>query len=85
MAQISQNRLYRFLFMFSDLFWNESIELPDEELFLVFNFIGNFYKMKLGKHYPSLDYFDVNFMKIFYIITDENYGFINYFEKNKVI
>jgi len=72
------------LFMFSDFFWNTNVEVPKEQLFLIFNFLGKNYKVKLGTHYECLDYFDVNFFKIFYIIADEQMGFIEYVEKNKV-
>lgn len=80
----SKHCLYRMLFMFSDFFWNNNVKVPDEEMFLIFNFLGKHYKVHLGTHYEMLDYFDVNFFKIFYIIADEQMGFIEYVEKNKV-
>ena len=84
-AELDLNkRLYRMLFMFSDFLWNKAVEVPKEKLFLIFNFLGNNYKVKLGTHYERLHYFDVDFFKIFYIITDEQRGFNDYVEKNKV-
>jgi len=80
----SNKRLYRVLFMFSDFLWSKEVEVPKEQLFLIFNFLGNNYKVKLGTHYERLHYFDVDFFKIFYIITDEQRGFDDYVKKNKV-
>lgn len=75
--------LYRIMIMFTDLFWNEVIKIPDKELYLLFNFLGSWYKVKIGTFYPELDYFNINFFKIFYIICEETEGFIEYVDKNK--
>ena len=77
------NYLYRILIMFTDLFWNEVIPIPHEDLHLLFYFLGTWYKVKLGKYYEQVDYFNINFFKMFYIICDENEGFIDYIEKNR--
>lgn len=79
-----KSSLFRLLFHFSAFHWNDQVEVPNEELYLVFNFIGKLYKVSLGKHYENLKYFDINFFKIFYIITDEKTGFIDYVDMNKV-
>jgi hypothetical protein len=75
--------LHRVLIMFTDLFWNEELQLPDKELYLKFNFLGSWYQAKLGKYYNQLDYFNINFFKIFYLVCEENEGFIEYIEKVK--
>jgi hypothetical protein len=76
--------LYRILICFNDIFWKEDLKVPlEKELFLVFNFIGKWYKVKIKQYYEQLDYFNVNFFKIFHIICNETTGFINYVEKNK--
>jgi len=78
------NSLYRILFMVSDLYWNENIELPTEELYLVFHFLGKYFRIKLTNIYTNIKYIDVDFYKLFYIITDQQKGFFDYVEKNKV-
>jgi hypothetical protein len=76
--------LYRILICFNDIFWKEDLQVPeDKELYLVFNFIGRWYKAKIKQYYEQLDYFNVNFFKIFHIICNDTTGFINYVEKNK--
>jgi hypothetical protein len=75
--------MHRILIMFTDLFLNENVKLPDKELFLLFNFLGNYYKVKLGSYYEELDYCNINFFKMFYIICEESKGFIDYVEKNR--
>jgi hypothetical protein len=81
--KIPCNYLYRFMFMINDIILNEEVIFPDEKLYIIFNLFGNWYKVKLEEYYPSLDYFNVNFSKIYYLICDEHYGFINYIDKNK--
>jgi len=78
-----KNFLYRFLIMFTDILWNENITIPNEKLYIVFNIFGNWYKLKLNDHYPSIDYSNINFFKMFYVICEENYGFIDYIDKNR--
>jgi hypothetical protein len=75
--------LHRVLIMFTDLFWNEELTLPDKELYMKFNFLGSWYQVKLGKYYKEMDYFNINFFKIFYLVCDETEGFIDYIEKVK--
>jgi hypothetical protein len=75
--------LYRIMIMFTDLFWNENLKLPHDELYLLFNFLGNWYKVKIRKYYEQLDYFNINFFKVFYIVCDQTSGFIEYVEKNR--
>ena len=81
----TQNCLYRMLFYFSNFHYSEGIELPNEELFLLFNFIGRYYKVPIGRHFENIKYFDINFFKILYVITDDKTGFIDYVDENKVI
>ena len=75
--------MHRILIMFTDLFLNENMNLPEKELYLRFNFLGEHYKVKLGKYYQELDYCNINFFKIFYIICEESKGFIEYVDQNK--
>lgn len=82
-AKDQKNYLYRFLIMFTDILWNESIQVPEKDLYIIFNLFGYWYKIKLNEYYPSLDYFNINFFKMFYVICDENYGFIDYIDKNR--
>jgi len=77
--------MHRILIMFTDLILNENVKLPNKDLFLRFNFLGNYYKVKLGTYYEELDYCNINFFKIFYIICEENKGFIEYVEKNRFL
>jgi len=76
--------LYRLLFMFSDFYWDTNIELPNEDLFLVFQFLGKNYKIRLSNIHSKIRYIDVDFNKIFYIITDRQKGFFEFSEKEKV-
>lgn len=78
-----RNYLYRFLIMFTDILWNENIVVPDKDLYIIFNIFGYWYKIKLNEYYSSLDYFNINFFKMFYVICDENHGFIEYIDKNR--
>lgn len=80
------NRLYRILIMFTDIFLNDAITqlLADHELFILFNFIGNWYKVKIPNFYKELDYININFFKLFYIICNKNDGFLDYIDKNRV-
>ena len=73
--------------MFTDIFLNEALTkiLAEQELFLLFNFLGNWYKLKISNFYKDLDYININFFKLFYIICDKNDGFSDYIEKNRVI
>ena len=81
--KISRNYLYRFLIIFTDVFWNENIPVPNKDLYVVFHIFGNWYKIKLNEYYSSLDYFNINFFKMFYVICDETHGFIEYIDKNR--
>lgn len=80
-----KNYLYRFMFMINDIILSEGVPIPDEELYLIYHFFGNWYKIRLNEYHPSLDYFNVNVSKLFYLICDETYGFIEYIDKNKYI
>lgn len=82
--KINDSELYRIMFIFTDLFWADDIELPSSELFLVFDFLGKKYKVKLEKHFPQLDYFLINFYKIFTILYDCD-TFNQYIDKNRVL
>ena len=77
--------LYRIMIMFNDLLWSEKIKIPDKNLFLVYTFLGNKYKVPIKKEEftNDLDYSLINFMKIYHIICTEPEGFINYVEKNR--
>ena len=77
--------LYRILIMFNDLFWSDKIKIPDKDLFLVYTFLGNSYKVPIKKesYTTDLDYSLINFMKIYNIICTEPEGFIDYVEKNR--
>lgn len=65
-----KNCMYRIMIMFTDLFWNEQLTPLNEELFLLYNFLGNWYKVKIGKYYTELDYYNINFFKVYYIVCD---------------
>ncbi len=81
---VTGNALYRVLFFFSDLYWYDTVELPKEELFIVFDFLGKNYKIPLTNIYSNIKYIDVDFYKLFYVITDQQKGFFEFVEKNKV-
>jgi hypothetical protein len=78
-----KNYLYRFLIMFTDIFWNEIVPIPEKDLYIIFNLFGNWYKIKLYEYYYSMDYFNINFFKMFYVICEENHGFTEYIDKNR--
>ena len=77
--------LYQILIMFNDLIWNNSDQIPNEDLFLVYTFLGNSYKIpiKIEQYTKDLDYTIINYQKIYHIITTEPEGFINFVEKNR--
>ena len=77
--------LYQILIMFNDLIWNNIDQIPSEDLYIVYNFLGNSYKIpiKIEQYSKDLDYTIINFQKIYHIITTEPEGFINFVEKNR--
>ena len=77
--------LYRILIMFNDILWNNIEEMPLEELYIVYSFLGNRYKipLKIEPYIKDLDYTIINFQKIYHIICTEPEGFINFVEKNR--
>ena len=77
--------LYRILIMFNDLLWNNIEHIPKEDLFIVYSFLGNNYKipLKIESYIKDLDYTIINFQKIYHIICTEPEGFINFVEKNR--
>ena len=77
--------LYRILIMFNDIIWNNIEQLPQEELYIVYSFLGNNYKipLKIESYNKDLDYTIINFQKIYHIICTEPEGFINFVEKNR--
>ena len=77
--------LYRVLIMFNDIIWNNIEQIPQEELYIVYSFLGNFYKipLKIEPYSKHLDYTIINFKKIYHIICTEPEGFINFVEKNR--
>ena len=78
--------LYRILIMFNDLIWNNIDQIPkEEELYIVYSFLGNNYKIpiKIEQYAKDLDYTIINFQKIYHIICTEPEGFINFVEKNR--
>ena len=80
------NNLYRILIMFNDIIWSDQeIKIPDKNLFLVYSFLGNEYKIpiKLQSYTKKLDYSLINFYKIYHIICTEPEGFIKWVEKNR--
>lgn len=79
------NHLYRIMIIFSDMFWNEEVVVPDKELYLLFNFLNINIKAKVKKYYKDLDYFNINFFKIFYLACNPDEGFIEYFDKNRTM
>lgn len=77
------NNLFRIMLIFSDIFWNPEVQVPEKELYLVYNFLGNFYKARVKAYYPELDYININYYKMYYIACDPNEGFIEYIDKNR--
>ena len=80
------NNLYRILIIFNDIIWTEqNIKLPKKDLFLVYTFLGNYYKipLKIDQFTKDLDYTLINFYKIYHIICTEPDGFIKWVEKNR--
>ena len=77
--------LFRILIMFNDIIWNNVNELPKEDLFIVYSFLGNNYKIPLNidQYSKDLDYSLINFKKIYHVICTEPEGFINFAEKNR--
>ena len=77
--------LYRILIMFNDLLWNNIEQIPKEDLFIVYSFLGNKYKipLKIDPYTKDLDYTIINFQKIYHLICTEPEGFINFVEKNR--
>ena len=72
--------------MFNDIIWSDqNIKLPEKNLFLVYSFLGNEYKIpiKLQPYTNKLDYSLINFYKIYHIICTEPEGFIKWVEKNR--
>jgi hypothetical protein len=76
-------QLFRILLCFNDILWAEDVTFPDKEIYLAFNFLDNWYKIKIHKYYNELDYINVNFSKIFHIICEKYNGFNHYVEKQK--
>ena len=61
------NNLYRILIIFNDIIWTEqNIKLPKKDLFLVYTFLGNYYKIPLtiDQFTKDLDYTLINFYKM---------------------
>ena len=80
------NNLYRILIIFNDIIWSEQdIKLPNKDLFLVYTFLGNYYKIPLNidQFTKDLDYTLISFYKIYHIICTEPDGFIKWVEKNR--
>ena len=80
------NNLYHILIIFNDIIWTEqNIKLPKKDLFLVYTFLGNYYKIPLtiDQFTKDLDYTLINFYKIYHIICTEPDGFIKWVEKNR--
>ena len=77
--------LYQILIMFNDLIWNNADQIPNDDLYIVYSFLGNSYKipLKIEQYTKELDYTIINFQKIYHIITTEPEGFINFVEKNR--
>ena len=83
---LKKNNLYRILIMFNDIIWSDkNVKLPDKDLFLVYSFLGNEYKIpiKMQSYTKLLDYSLINFNKIYHIICTEPEGFIKWVEKNR--
>ena len=80
------NNLYRILIIFNDIIWtDQNIKLPNKDLFLVYTFLGNYYKipLKIDQYTIDLDYTLISFYKIYHIICTEPDGFIKWVEKNR--
>ena len=77
--------LFRILIIFNDIIWNNINELPKEDLYIVYSFLGNNYKipLKIELYSKDLDYTLINFKKIYHVICTEPEGFINFAEKNR--
>ena len=77
--------LYQILIMFNDIIWNNADQIPNDDLYIVYSFLGNSYKipLKIEQYTKELDYTIINFQKIYHIITTEPEGFINFVEKNR--
>jgi hypothetical protein len=77
--------LYQILIMFNDLIWNNVEQIPIDDLYLLYTFLGNSYKIpiKIEQYSKDLDYTIINYQKIYHIITTEPEGFINFVEKNR--
>ena len=77
--------LYQILIMFNDVIWNNIDQIPTEDLYIVYNFLGNSYKIPIiiEQYSKDLDYTIINYQKIYHIITTEPEGFINFVEKNR--
>ena len=81
----SPMNLFRILIMFKDIIWNNIDQIPKEDLFIVYSFLGNRYKipLKFEQYTKDLDYTLINFKKIYHIICTQPEGFINFVEKNR--
>ena len=77
--------LYQILIMFNDVIWNNIDQILTEDLYIVYNFLGNSYKIPIiiEQYSKDLDYTIINYQKIYHIITTEPEGFINFVEKNR--
>ena len=77
--------LFRILIIFNDIIWDNINELPKEDLYIVYSFLGNNYKIPLNieQYSKDLDYTLINFKKIYHVICTEPDGFINFAEKNR--
>ena len=77
--------LYRILIMFNDIIWNNIEQLPEQDLYIIYSFLGNNYKipLKIESFNKDLDYTIINFQKLYHIICTEPEGFINFVEKNR--
>ena len=63
------NNLYRILIIFNDIIWSDQdIKLPNKDLFLVYTFLGNYYKIPLNidQFTKDLDYTLISFYKIYH-------------------
>ena len=71
--------------MFNDLIWNNVEQIPNDDLYLLYTFLGNSYKIpiKIEQYSKDLDYTIINYQKIYHIIATEPEGFINFVEKNR--